>query len=250
MSFWDLFKKQKPKLTDVRECGLEVDLHSHLIPGIDDGAKDLEDSLRMLRTLQDLGYRKAITTPHIMGDFYKNTPETILGGLEEVRAAMADEEDLTIELEAAAEYYLDEWFPEKLEAGNLLTFGENYLLVETNYTNRPHNLDQMLFDIQVQGYQPILAHPERYIYLYPDFEKVKELTEKGVLLQVNLMSFIGYYSPEARMCVEKLATWGLIHFIGTDIHSMKHVSPLKRGIGTELFLQVCQQQEGLFNKTL
>ena len=107
-------------------------MHSHFIPAIDDGAASLEESINMIKVLHELGYQKVITTPHVMNDFYKNTSETILGGLDLVRAEL-QKQNISIEIEAAAEYYLDYEFEKKIKAGNLLTFSDNYILVETSF---------------------------------------------------------------------------------------------------------------------
>jgi protein-tyrosine phosphatase len=223
-----MFKKlfgldNKPKtLPDDFVNPIKVDLHSHYLPGIDDGCKEIEESVNILKILQEKGYRKAITTPHVMGDFYKNTPEIILGKLEEVRAAMK-KEGLTIELEAAAEYYIDEWFDEKLLNKNLLTFGDNYVLIETGFIQPPPNLITSIFNLKMAGYKPVLAHPERYQYFEPGSDIYEQLMNSGVLLQMNLLSIIGYYSPQVKKIAEHLVNHKKINFIGGDTHNMKHL---------------------------
>ena len=115
--FGGLFKKKQPVLEPIDLAILEVDIHSHFIPGIDDGAKTIEDSIELISAMKDFGYRKVITTPHIMSDYYRNTPEVILEGLEKVRAALK-ENDIDIEVDAAAEYNVDADFTEKIEKRN------------------------------------------------------------------------------------------------------------------------------------
>ena len=211
---------------------LGADMHSHLLPGLDDGAETLEHSLDLLRALRELGYRKLIMTPHIMGDFYKNTPEGIRAVLGQLRAAAASAGLGDVELECAAEYYLDEFLGQKLANGTeMLTFGgdKRYLLFETSYMNEPLNLFETIFDLQGRGYQPVLAHPERYTYLYGRFSEIEKLRrDYGVLLQINLNSLAGYYSPAAKKVAEQLIDAGLVDFVGTDTHHLRHTDTLLR----------------------
>jgi protein-tyrosine phosphatase len=209
---------------------LQADMHSHLLPGLDDGAETLDHSLDLLRELQALGFTKLIMTPHIMGDFYKNTPEGIRQALALLRTAAAEAGLGNVALECAAEYYLDEWLGRKLADGTeLLTFGgeHRYLLLETSYLNEPLNLNGTIFDLQAAGYRPVLAHPERYVYLYQRFSELERLRqEQGVLLQLNLNSLAGYYSPAARHVAEKLIDAKMVDFVGTDTHHLRHTAAL------------------------
>lgn len=213
-------------------AGLGADMHSHLLPGLDDGAETIAHSLDLLRELRQLGFRKLIMTPHIMGDFYKNTPEGIRTALAELRAAATAAGLDDVVLECAAEYYLDEWLSRKLAAGTeLLTFGgeRRYLLFETSFLNEPLNLHTTIFDLQAAGYRPVLAHPERYVYYYGRFAELEKLRNQyGVLLQLNLNSLAGYYSPAARQAAEKLIDSGMVDFVGTDTHHLRHTEALAR----------------------
>ena len=207
-------------------------MHSHLLPGLDDGAETVEHSLDLLRALRELGFRKLIMTPHIMGDFYKNTPESIRAALEQLRAAATAAGLGDVELDCAAEYYLDEFLGHKLADGTeMLTFGgdKRYLLFETSYMNEPLNLFETIFKLKAQGYRPVLAHPERYTYLYGRFGEIEKLRQDhGVLLQVNLNSLAGYYSPAAKKVAEQLVDGGLVDFVGTDTHHLRHTDTLLR----------------------
>lgn len=215
-------------LAPLSMAALKADMHSHILPGLDDGADTLEDSLLLLRGMIGLGYKKLIMTPHIMGDFYKNTPYGIWEKLVELRSA-ATEAGLEIELECAAEYYMDEWFVKKLEEGQpLLTFGDNYVLFETSYLNEPLNLKDVVFMLQAAGYKPVLAHPERYLYLYNRFNEVIRIQEMGVMLQMNLNSLTGYYSDGARKMAEKMVDHKLLSFVGSDLHSARQVASLQK----------------------
>lgn len=227
-SLFKSFKKKEEPLPDY--SFVNADMHSHLIPGIDDGAKTLEDSLTLIRELHGMGFRKLITTPHIMSDYFRNNPENILGGLAKVREAVA-EAGIPVEIEAAAEYYVDDGFVSKLEKERLLTFGDNYLLFEVSYINCPDNIDDIIFRMQVLGYKPVMAHPERYPFWYQSFQRYKEFRDLGVMLQLNTNSLSGYYGMDAKRTAEKLIDNNLVDFIGTDCHHMKHVDALKRGLG-------------------
>ena len=211
-------------------AALGADMHSHLLPGLDDGAETVEHSLELLRELRALGYRKLIMTPHLMGDFYKNTPEGIRGALHHLRRVAAEAGITDVQLECAAEYYLDEWFGPRLDRGDeMLTFGgdKRYLLFETSYINEPFNLAETVFRLQSMGYQPVLAHPERYTYFYGRFDDLVKVRENGTLLQLNLNSLAGYYSSGAKKVAEKLIDAGLVDMVGTDAHNLKHTSTLR-----------------------
>lgn len=218
--FSKLFKKEQV-LPPADVSRLVTDFHSHLIPNIDDGAKSLEESVAMIKRFKEMGYKKVITTPHVMSDFYRNTPEMILDGLEKVRNEL-QKQDIQIEVGAAAEYYLDENLSTKIEKKELLTFGDNYVLFELPFMSEPPNLASVIFDLQTTGYRPILAHPERYGFWYKDFDKFREMKEKGVHLQLNILSLIGHYSPETKKIAERLIDEELVSFLGSDCHNPMH----------------------------
>ncbi|MCS6821526.1 MAG: capsular biosynthesis protein [Microscillaceae bacterium] len=210
-----------------KDAFITTDVHSHLLPGIDDGSKTLEESLTLIKNLQALGYKKVITTPHVMGDAYRNTPEVILGKLAELRAYLA-ENQTDIEIEAAAEYYLDAWFMDKLANNEkLLTFGKKYLLFETGFLNKPQMFFTQIFKIQSEGYIPVFAHPERYEYVYDDFALLEQLAERGVLLQININSLTGYYGKMAQKTAEKLIDLKMVSFVGSDCHGQRHIRAMQ-----------------------
>ena len=216
---FSFFKKSKP----VENLGdfIHTDMHSHLLPGIDDGADDIFDSIKMLHRFVELGYKKAILTPHIMGDSYKNTPEGIR---EKLNLLKENSKDISIELEAAAEYYVDDILYNNIQKGvEILSFGQKkYVLIETSYINEASYLNHVTFELISKGFTPVIAHPERYTYMYDNFEKYIDLFERGLLFQLNINSLAGYYSPMAQKIAEKLIDNKMVHFLGTDCHSMKH----------------------------
>lgn len=246
--FKSLFGKfSKTDSTPVDFSTVKTDMHSHLIPGIDDGAKTIEDSIELIRRLMELGYKKAITTPHIMSDYYKNTPEIIHAGLDKVREAVA-KENIGFELDAAAEYYIDDGFLNKLEAGKLLTFGNNYLLFEISYINCPDNLKDIIFQMQVHGYKPVMAHPERYPFWFAKFDEYQAFRDQGVLLQINANSLSGYYGFEAKKTAEKLIEKEMVDMIGTDMHNLTHAEALKKTAREKSFKKLLEFN--LLNKHL
>jgi protein-tyrosine phosphatase len=223
-------KKSSPK-----PLPFKVDLHSHLLPGLDDGVKSIEETVYILKVMKTLGYEKVITTPHVMSDHYPNTEKDILIRLSEVNAAVKKYQ-IGIQLEAAAEYYLDEHLNNRLSKGEkLLTFHQNYLLFETAFINKPAFLEEAVFNMNTCGYQPVLAHPERYIYLQSNLSLIEQLKNMNVLFQVNLLSLFGYYSPEVKKNARNLIKLNAVDLIGTDCHSalqademMNYVSKSRR----------------------
>jgi protein-tyrosine phosphatase len=212
-----------------------VDVHSHLLPGIDDGVKSFEQAEEIIKTFLDLGYRKIITTPHVMSDTYRNTTEIILSKLAELQVYLKSR-NIEVELSAAAEYYLDEDLLAKLDKGeSLLTFGQKYLLFETNFLTEPMNLRDFVFLAATRGYRPVLAHPERYLYLQNDYQLMQELLDRGVLFQCNISSFTGYYSKPVQTTVNKMVDRGMIHFLGSDCHHMQHINLVSTALGMKYF---------------
>jgi tyrosine-protein phosphatase YwqE len=224
MGFLSKIFGKKPKQSEPRDLSaLVTDVHSHLIPGIDDGAKSLEESLQLIQGLQQMGYKKIITTPHIMYDYYRNDSEIILSGLERVREAVKLNK-LDIEVDAAAEYYLDDHFEKLIANKDLLTFGKNLVLFELSFFEEPKLMDKLIFDMQLNGYKPVLAHPARYTYMHKDnFSRYHELFDKGVLFQVNLGSIAGNYGPEVSKAAQYLADNNMIALLGSDTHHIMHI---------------------------
>lgn len=227
---------------------LKVDMHSHFLPQLDDGAISMDECLQLLKWMEDRGYEKIITTPHIIQDLYQNTPETIFPALEKVRAALK-ESGSKLRIEAAAEYFIDDQFIAWLEADQpLLTLKDNLVLVETGFLNEPAYLREVLFKMRLKGYKPVFAHPERYLYLQIKKEKLEELFDSGVLLQINLMSLSGYYGPQAQKFAEWMVDQGFFHFVGSDCHRPKHLEPLAKAFQSKTFKKIREQT--LLNDTL
>ena len=214
-------KKKEEELSSLNFSILKTDIHSHFIPGIDDGSPDIETSILLIKKMQELGYSRVITTPHVMSDFYKNSSETILKGLASVRSELKLQ-NINMDINAAAEYYLDFDFEQKIGKEKFLTFGDNYILVELSFMQVPNNLFDIIFKLQMEGYKVVLAHPERYGYY--NQEDYDNLIIRGVFLQINLLSLIGYYSPQIQQKTKELIAKNQVSFVGTDCHNMNHAA--------------------------
>jgi tyrosine-protein phosphatase YwqE len=221
-----LFFKKKPAMADLG--WLKADMHSHLVPGIDDGSPDMATSLQLIRGMHQLGYRKIITTPHILWELYPNTAERIVAGMGEVKQVVANE-GIDVELHAAAEYFIDEHFVEHLQAKKpLLTVSGNMVLVEFSMVTAPLDLQDVLFEVQMQNYQPIIAHPERYSYLTRKKDVFDDLKNAGCYFQLNILSLTGHYGPAVQELAEYLLKKGYYDLVGTDLHHERHLSALQR----------------------
>jgi protein-tyrosine phosphatase len=240
--------KSKPFLKDLIPDNY-IDIHSHLLPGIDDGAKTLEDSLRLIKALQGFGTTQIITTPHIIHNFWDNNNQNIQA-TEEVTRKELQNNNLSIPMRAAAEYMMDDSFVTLFQSGQLLTLKDNYVLVEMSYINPPIQLYSILFDLQVAGYIPVLAHPERYVFYHHNFEEFNKLINAGCLLQLNLLSSVGYYGEGITKIAEKLLQNGMYSFVGSDVHHNNHIAafeqkiklkdptPLKEAIANNQFFSI------------
>lgn len=208
---------------------LKVDIHSHLIPGIDDGSPDMETSLHFLEKLSELGFKKVITTPHIMTDFHPNDSKIILSGLTALKRELKVK-GINIEVEAAAEYFLDTTFEKLLAEGDILSFGaKKYVLVEMSFIQATPNFEEIIFNLLTKGYTPILAHPERYTYWQENNRVFPHIQELGCLMQVNTPSLLGYYGKPIKNLAIQMIKSGYIDFLGTDLHHNRHLDLFMEG---------------------
>lgn len=219
-----IFQKKNTHRADFSE--LRCDMHSHLVPGIDDGSPDLATSLQLIKGMIGLGYKKIITTPHIMWDMYKNTPETILPGFEAVKTELK-KNNLQVEFEVAAEYFLDDYFEKLVDSDTpLLTFKNNLVLVEFSFVKEPAELKSILFKLQIKGYQPVIAHPERYLYFGAQKYWYEEMKDTGCLFQLNVLSLGGFYGKAPVELAHYLIKQKYFNLIGTDLHNSRHLELL------------------------
>jgi len=218
-------KKKEKECEPLNFSVLKTDIHSHFIPGIDDGSPDMETTIALIEKMQALGFEKIITSPHVMSDFYQNSSEIILNGLADVRKELKAR-NINMEIDAVAEYYVDYEFEQKIGKEKFLTFGDNYILVELSFMQAPRNLFEIIFKLQLEGYRVVLAHPERYnYYTMKDYE---EFLSRGVILQINFLSLIGYYSPQVKKKTESLINSDMVRLVGTDCHNMIHAELYKK----------------------
>lgn len=220
--------KSKPVLKDLIPDNY-IDIHSHLLPGIDDGAKNLDDSLRLIKALQGFGTKQFITTPHIIQYFYDNDFQSIRSN-EALFNKNLEQNNISTPFRAAAEYMMDECFVKLFQSGELLTLKENYVLVEMSYLNPPIQLYSIIFELQVAGYIPVLAHPERYTFYHNNLNEYKKLINAGCLFQLNLLSVVGYYGAGIASIADYLLKNGLYNFVGSDVHHNNHIAAFEKKI--------------------
>lgn len=240
--------KSKPVLKDLIPDG-HTDIHSHLLPGIDDGARTFEDTLRLTRALQGFGVSQFITTPHIIQYVWDNTHDQILSN-KKTTILELEKNKITVPFNAAAEYLMDDQFVQLFQSHELLTLKANYVLVEMSYINAPIQLYSILFDLQVAGYIPVLAHPERYLFYHNNFSEYEKLKRAGCLFQLNLLSVVGYYGAEITKIAEQLLAKGMYTYVGSDVHHDNHIAsfeqkvkikdlvPLKEAIANNQFFKL------------
>jgi protein-tyrosine phosphatase len=220
-----LFFKKKNTTADF--SSLYCDMHSHLIPGIDDGVPDIETSIKLITGLMNIGYKKIITTPHVMWDLYKNNNEIIRSGCEAVKNEI-DNKKLPIDFYAAAEYFIDDHFDKLVDDDlPLLTLRENMVLVEFPFVQEPAELKKIIFKLQIKGYQPVIAHPERYLYFGANKNWYEELKNAGCVFQINLLSLIGFYGKAPQELSQYLIRKKFIDLLGTDLHNEQHLEILQ-----------------------
>ena len=246
MGFFGLFGKKKEQLVPLRELGLVCDMHSHLIPGVDDGSPSIADSLSLIKGLCGMGYKKLILTPHFMTGFYNNSPENVKELLETLKQNAGT---IGVDLDVAAEYYIDYDFMHDLSSKPMLTIGEKMLLFECSFTNQHRNFDETVFEMQINGYKPVLAHPERYSYWHGATRLMHEFHDRGILFQINILSLIKGYSPSVCKAAMTLIDEGLCDFIGTDLHNAGQLAAIENAmIPASLFEKL--KNSNLLNNSL
>jgi protein-tyrosine phosphatase len=237
------FTKQKYTSLD-----LGTDVHSHLLPNLDDGVRSFEQAEEIIQRFLSFGYTRLITTPHVMSDTYRNTTEGILKRLDDLRQYLRDR-NISIQIEAAAEYYLDEELIRKVEQDEpLLTFGDRFVLFETNFLSEPLNLKDFIFLASSKGYRLVLAHPERYLYLQQNINKMEDLLSRGIYFQINISSFTGYYSKTVQSTVNKMIEREWVHLLGSDCHHIQHTKLIETALPMKYFQKALSLP--LLNKSL
>jgi tyrosine-protein phosphatase YwqE len=243
-----LFRKKKLKKEITFDyTGIQVDMHSHVLPGIDDGAQRVEESVFLVKKMMALGIKKIIATPHIMIDYYRNTPETINNALSVLKEELLQQE-IDIVIEAAAEHYFDEFFEARVDKDELMIMGDNYVLFEFSFISKPPNLIPVVQKLVDKGYKPIVAHPERYPYL--SIEELKNLRSWGCNMQLNTISLTGYYGAQTKKIAEDLVDHQMVDFISSDMHHPRHAEAFKRALLTPYLEKLITEDYPLKNKLL
>ncbi|MCO6494297.1 MAG: capsular biosynthesis protein [Bacteroidetes bacterium] len=217
---------------------LSWDMHDHLLFGLDDGSNSLENSLKMAEKYVELGYSHITCTPHIISNFYDNNAINIKKQRDLLQEEL-NQFEIPLSIDFAAEYFIDEKFIQKLKNKEpLLTFSGNHVLIETGFLNIPKNLHEIIFELFANGYTPVFAHPDRYVYFHNNFELAEQVFSTGIKFQLNLLSFIGYYSAISKKFVEWLIEKNLYHFLSTDAHSLKHLNLLPKVWNSKAFSMI------------
>lgn len=214
---FNLFKS-KPTLKELIPKGF-VDIHSHILPGIDDGAKDLHESIELIKKMKELGFSKIIGTPHTYSGLHENTKKSIENSFNLIKREL----DISINIGYASEYLIDVTVVDKAKKKSLITLKDNLVLIEMSFAGPPTDLLEMIFQIRLHNYIPVLAHPERYRFWFNDKSKFKKLKKMGCKFQINLFSLIGYYGNDITSFSETLLKDKMIDFVGTDIHRLNQI---------------------------
>jgi len=237
------FRKEKKESTDAviiperNWSFLGVDMHSHLIPGIDDGAQTIDDSVALIERLGYMGFKSLVTTPHIKSDHFPNTMAIIQQGLKVLRQELA-ERNINMPIKAAAEYYIDDHFLDLLERRELLAVTGKEVLVEVSFLVEPIKFHDILFRMQMADYRPILAHPERYGFYHNKPDAYRELKNRGCLLQLNTIALTGYYGKPVKQIAERNLKEGLYSYCGSDMHHLKHADVLHNMLDSSILTEL------------
>lgn len=223
-----LSKKSEPAKLPVK-----TDIHCHILPGVDDGSPDVETSVALVERQRSWGIERIIATPHITEASFPNSPETLDPALDELLEALK-RRGIDIPVSRSSENRIDDYFREQLKGGFITPFPNNYVLVENSFIQEPWQLDKFLFDMKIQGYRPILAHPERYFYYFEEHpERYDQLHRAGTLFQINVLSLAGGYSKREKRTAEKLIEKGYVDFLGTDLHNFRHADIIDEYLTTK-----------------
>ena len=206
---------------------MKIDFHSHILPGLDDGATDLENAVELASAMQEWGFERITCTPHITNKF-RNTPETIRPAFEMLQNAL-HERGVNVELRMSAEYRLvPETWPEVLEKNWLMPIEERFILMELPIFD-PDDIKgikpiEEFKKIKAMGLTPLLPHPERYFYLSHD--ELLRYIDAGVMIQSNYGSLAGVYGADVKQRVQRLIDEGLVSFLATDMHNMHYINTI------------------------
>lgn len=230
---FNFFKKKQEPL----QLCFNTDIHCHVLPGIDDGSPDVSTSVELIQRMRSWGINRIIATPHVTQASFENTPETMGNALKSLKEELK-KNNIEIDITHSAEYRIDELFLSHLNDGTIVPMPNNYLLVENSFIQEPWNLDQLLFDLKVKGYKPILAHPERYMYYYLKKDRYKTIHNTGTKLQINILSIAGHYGKDEKRIAFELIEKGLVDFIGTDLHNHRHADAIEEFLASKDYRKI------------
>lgn len=220
-----------------------TDIHCHVLPGIDDGSPDVETSVALVERMQRWGIDRIIASPHVTFGTFPNTRATTDAAQADLQAALTAAGN-DIKLSHSAEYRIDDLFLEQFAAGDLMTLPGNIVLVENSFLQEPWNLDQLLFELQVKGFSPVLVHPERYSYYYSKKSRYEEIHGAGTKFQINLLSLAGYYGGAEKRFAEFLISKGLVDYVGSDLHRTTHADAIDKYLCSKDYLRHRAALEG------
>ena len=224
-----------------------VDIHNHILPGIDDGAKSVTDSIELIKAFGEFGVHNFIATPHIMNNVYENNRTTINGALLALENELLERKMKDVTIAAAAEHMIDDNFENLIDQQQLMPIREKYVLVEMSYLQPPINFDEAIIKLASRGYFPVLAHPERYGFLSHNYTKYRGYKEQGILFQLNLLSLGDYYGNDINKNAFRMLEEGLIDFVASDIHNMRQMEALK---DLSISKKGLRQLQPIINKTI
>jgi protein-tyrosine phosphatase len=239
---FSFFKKKNNNSTSQNALPFILDMHSHILPGIDDGSPNIETSIELIKGLSALGVTHSIATPHIIGDMYRNNSDTITAALTILNTEL-EKQNINFKVKAAAEYMLDDYFEQLLENSTmLLALKDKTILTEFGFMQLPNNYKEIVFNIITSGYQPILAHPERYNYCHENYRLYNHFIELGFELQLNALSLQGYYGRPAQKAANYLLKNNLISYVATDLHHHRHLQFLQQSVAQNSFAALTPSQ--------
>lgn len=229
--------------SDPEPLWFETDIHCHILPGIDDGSPDVQTSVELIERMQRMGLKRIFASPHVTFGTFQNTPETVAAAMNELKTALDGRTDVP-EVSHSAEYRIDDLFYKEYEADNLMTLPGKRLLIENSFMQEPWGLDQLIFDLQMKGFQPILVHPERYPYYYLHRDRYKALHDSGAAFQVNVLSLAGHYGKGEKKIAEWLIEQGYVDYLGTDLHRAGHAESIENYLSSRDYRKHRQALEG------
>lgn len=236
---FNFFRKKKE---DVK-LFYHTDVHCHILPGVDHGAKNIQNGIELLKADMDMGIDRVILTSHVTSETFENTPETLQAAFDTFKAAV-DEAGLDIEMHLSAEYRIDDYWQKEYAAGHIIPMPGNYILLENSFVQELIGSDQMMFDLMCKGYKPILAHPERYPYWAHNRERYEKMHNTNLKFQINILSFTGYFGSSARDTANWLVKNGMVDMLGSDMHHLEHAEIIKDYLRSKEWRKISEKLQG------